>query len=212
MEIKEVLFGNKKCFMIENESDSIVIQPIDSHDFEEIENEWKVVSKPFTLIMLPIVNWNYELSPWTHEAVFGKEGFGDGAKETLDFIINEMIPSLPSNKKFYLAGYSLAGLFALWASYQVSSFEGIVAASPSMWFHGFLDYTKENSIQTKRIYLSLGDKEEFTKNPIMKTVGDHIRSYASSLEKEIPCVLEWNQGNHFKDSGMRVGKGIEWIL
>lgn len=211
MNCKEIIYKDKTCFMVGEESSQIVIQPMDTHDIEELEKEWDAVQKPFTLLVVPIKDWNHELSPWSHPAVFGSEGFGDGANDTLEFILQDIIPSF-KDANFYLAGYSLAGLFSLWASYQVDIFEGIVAASPSMWFQGFLTYTKENPILTQKVYLSLGDKEEFTKNPIMKTVGDNMREYYSYIQNKIPCVLEWNQGNHFKDSGLRVGKGINWIL
>jgi hypothetical protein len=42
-------------------------------------------------------------------------------------------------------------------------FAGIAAASPSMWFPGFVDYMKNNAIQCTNVYLSLGDREENTK-------------------------------------------------
>ena len=38
------------------------------------------------------------------------------------------------------------------------------AASPSIWFPGFLEYLKRQKIQSNCIYLSLGDKEEKTRN------------------------------------------------
>lgn len=49
------------------------------------------------------------------------------------------------HKTYYLGGYSLAGLFSLWAAYQTNLFAGIAAASPSVWFPGFLDYAKLTS-------------------------------------------------------------------
>ena len=66
-------------------------------------------------------------------------------------------------------------LFALWASYQTDKFEGIVAASPSVWFPKWIEYAKDNKPLSKSIYLSLGDKEEKTKNPVMAQVGNAIR-------------------------------------
>ena len=69
---------------------------------------------------------------------------------------------LDKNKKYYLGGYSLAGLFSLWACCQSGKFAGIAAASPSVWFPGFLTYLEENEVKSPCIYLSLGDKEEKT--------------------------------------------------
>lgn len=59
----------------------------------------------------------------------------------------------------------MAGLFSLWAAYQTDTFAGVAAASPSIWFPDFLQYMKEHDIRTESVYLSLGDREEKTRNP-----------------------------------------------
>ncbi|MFR8827957.1 MAG: hypothetical protein ACLVF4_11330 [Ruminococcus sp.] len=56
--------------------------------------------------------------------MWGKQGFGGKAGKTLRFLTEQAIPTLkqqyplPENVKIILGGYSLAGLFALWASTQ----------------------------------------------------------------------------------------------
>ena len=45
----------------------------------------------FLFIAFKISNWNNDLSPWNAPAVFGKDGFGDGAKNTLTFIEDVLI-------------------------------------------------------------------------------------------------------------------------
>ena len=118
-----------------------------------------------------------------------------------------------TEKRYYIGGYSLAGLFALWAAYQTTVFAGVAAASPSIWFPGFVDYMKANDILADQVYLSLGDREEKTRNPVMRTVGKCIREgYDLLAEKGVGCILEWNQGNHFKDAGERTGKAFAWLL
>ena len=59
----------------------------------------------------------------------------------------------------------MAGLFSLWAAYQTDAFAGVAAASPSIWFPDFLQDMKEHGIRTESVYLSLGDREEKTRNP-----------------------------------------------
>lgn len=59
----------------------------------------------------------------------------------------------------------MVGLFSLWAAYQTDAFAGVAAASPSIWFPDFLQYMKEHDIRTESVYLSLGDREEKTRNP-----------------------------------------------
>ena len=114
---------------------------------------------------------------------------------------------LPENVKIILGGYSLAGLFALWASTQTKLFYGVAAASPSVWFPGWMEFEQRHPMQAQHIYLSLGDKEEHTKNAVMAAVGDNIRVLHSQLTAHgVDCTLEWNSGGHFKDADLRTAK------
>ena len=198
----------------DRQSDRVLIQPVDDHDLEGIKNEFTVISgnvhKSFRLITVRIDDWNNELSPWKAPAVFGKESFGDGASKTLGELIDLCADK---SKTYYIGGYSLAGLFALWAAYQTDIFSGVAAASPSVWFPDFDEYMKKNEIRTDTVYLSLGDREEKVRNPVMATVGDKIRSaYALLKECDVNCVLEWNSGNHFKDADIRMAKAFTWVM
>ena len=71
-----------------NPSASIVlIQMVDDHDLGGIESEAAEIKKltdaDFHLIAVRVQNWNRDLSPWPAPAVFGKEGFGNGAADML---------------------------------------------------------------------------------------------------------------------------------
>ena len=192
---------------------NVLIQPVDSHDLEGIENEVKTISEltnaDFRMIAVRVPDWNRDLSPWTAPAVFGKESFGDGAGDFLEGIL----PLCPDDKTCYIGGYSLAGLFALWAAYRTGRFAGVAAASPSVWFPGFTDFMQANRIQSKAVYLSLGDREEKAKNPVMAAVGSRIREAEGILKAQgIPCTLEWNPGNHFRDADIRTAKAFAWVL
>lgn len=196
------------------EADIVLIQPVDDHDLEGIENEAVAIAencdKDFCLMAVRIDDWNKDLSPWDAPAVFGKVNFGNGAGETLGELL-ELCGD--KSKMYFIGGYSLAGLFALWAAYQTDVFRGVAAASPSVWFQGFADYMKEHEIKTDTVYLSLGDKEEKTRNPVMATVADRIREVHDELKEHgVNCVLEWNEGNHFKDADIRTAKAFAWII
>ena len=210
-------FGNK-------ESKTVLVQMVDEHDLSIIENEVEKIRElshrdDFLLVAVKVDEWNKDLSPWRAPAVFGEYDFGDGAKYALEFLQNYVISPLAKkdeesgNKtKFYIGGYSLAGLFALWAAYETNVFSGVAAASPSVWFDGFCDFAKANDIKAGRVYLSLGDKEEKTKNQTMSKVGDAIRTLYSHLSKKVRCRLEWNEGGHFKDADVRTAKAFAWLL
>lgn len=70
---------------------TVLIQPVDDHDLEEMETELNEIRKQgkadFQLIAVKVDNWNQDLSPWEASAVFGREGFGDGAGELLQFLL-----------------------------------------------------------------------------------------------------------------------------
>ena len=78
---------------------------------------------------------------------------------------------------------------------------------------GWIEYAGAHRPRTKCVYLSLGDREEKAKNRILATVGSCIRTQAALLETAgIDCVLEWNEGNHFRDAGPRTAKAFAWVM
>ena len=200
-------------------ADILLVQMVDDHDLAVIESEVSFIKElsggqSFCLKAVKVDSWNKDLSPWPAPAVFGREDFGAGAEETLAYLLKEVVPhKTNSPQKVYIGGYSLAGLFALWAGYQTDVFSGIAAASPSIWFPGFTEYMKENELHAHAVYLSLGDREERTRNPVMARVGDAIReAYAHLQETGVDCVLEWNKGNHFKEPDLRTARAFAWVM
>ena len=76
-----------------------------------------------------------------------------------------------------------------------------------------VEFEQRHPIQTQHIYLSLGDKEEHTKNTVMAAVGNNIRTLHSRLaERGADCTLEWNSGGHFKDADLRTAKAFRWTM
>ena len=201
-------------------AENILLQPVDDHDLALIENEIRLIhadtGKDFRLTAFLVDDWNRDLSPWKAPAVFGKEAFGDGACGTLKEMIKYCDDGSRNDsvrRNYYIGGYSLAGLFALWAACQSDRFCGAAAASPSVWFPGFTSYMKEHKLQSKSVYLSLGDREERTRNAVMSAVGDRIRETYEILQKQkVSCTLEWNEGNHFRDSDGRTAKAFSWVM
>ena len=226
MKKNEMMICGKKCILYLNENtEYILIQPVDENDISVLDNEVKHIEentdRNFSLVTFKIEDWNRELTPWEMPLLRGKGNFGDGAAETLEFIKNDLIPSLSEyinteNKeiKYILGGYSLAGLFSLWSGYQTDIFEGIAAVSPSVWYKGWIEYVAAGKPLSEKIYLSLGDTEEKTKHQILSKIGDNIRKQHEILEKSenVKTVLEWNEGNHFKNPDIRTAKGFLWVM
>ena len=215
--------GNRPCRIYgEAHAEYLLLQMTGEHERQSIDSEIAAIAQSahqFLFAAIPVENWNDELSPWEAPAVWGKESFGGNAADTLHFLTEQVVPTLKQqfelseNVKIILGGYSLAGLFALWASTQANLFCGITAASPSVWFPGWMEFEQQHPMQEQHIYLSLGDREERTKSTVMAAVGDNIRTLHSRLiERSIDCTLEWNSGGHFKDADLRTAKAFRWVM
>ena len=199
----------------------ILIQPKGAHEQSAPDAHLALLEQRcgdgFLLAAFPVTDWNRELSLWDAPPVFGKEAFGHGAAETLAFIERELLPvlfrqyDLTENLPVILGGYSLAGLFSLWSAFQTDRFAAVAAASPSAWFPGLLEYAQREVLRAQHVYLSLGDREEKTKNAVMAQVGACIRALEQIFcEKGVNCVLEWNPGNHFRDAEKRTAAAFVW--
>lgn len=196
------------------------------------------------LVNIGVDLWEENFSPWYAPRVFAKgPNFGDGAKKTLDTLINQVVLWAESDltePPAYraLVGYSLAGLFSLWAgvtqagvSPQVArdcqpgaaapqpaaTFQRIGAVSGSFWFPGLLDYVdqqlSDKVVGLTHAYLSLGDREARTPNPQIMHVRKNAELLASKLESaRITSTFELNRGNHFQNVEGRMQKALDWLL
>ncbi len=124
-----------------------------------------------------------------------------------------------SGMKVYIGGYSLAGLFSLWAFYETGIFSGVASCSGSLWYPGFMDYAKEMEQEVEKrekafVYLSLGSREDKTKHPLRQQVKTCTESLYRSLEETdgIKVFFEWNPGNHFTEPEVRLIKGFRWLI
>ncbi len=189
----------------------------------EAENVWKICrengSRPFILAGVSGVNWEQDLSPWEAKAVFkGSPDFTGGADRflaNLQHQIRSADCSSGGRREIYLAGYSLAGLFAVYAAHHTDLFTGIVSASGSLWFPEFKIYMEKHQIcaHLKKAYLSVGDKEAKTKNVLMKEVQDNTAYAAERLSAQgVQIRYELNPGGHFVNPDERLAKGICWVL
>lgn len=226
MKKDEMMICGKKCILYLNEdTEYILIQPVDENDISVLDNEVKHIEentdRNFSLVAFKIEDWNSELTPWEMPLLRGKGNFGEGATRTLEFIKNDLIPALSecintgnNEIKYILGGYSLAGLFSLWSGYQTDIFEGIAAVSPSVWYKKWIEYVETEKPLSEKIYLSLGDTEEKTKHQILSKIGDNIRKQHEILEnsRNVKTVLEWNEGNHFQNPDTRTAKGFLWVM
>ena len=214
---------NRPCRIYgEAHAEYLLLQMTGEHELQSMDSEVAAIAQSahhFLFAAIPVESWNDALSPWEAPAVWRKQGFGGKAADTLRFLTEQVVPSLkqqfdlPEKVKIILGGYSLAGLFALWASTQTDLFYCVAAASPSVWFPGWMKFEQQYPIQAQCIYLSLGDREERTRNATLAAVGDNIRTLHSRLtERGADCTLEWNSGGHFKDTDLRTARAFQWVM
>ena len=175
---------------------------------------------PFVLVAIEVENWLVDLMPWPDGNVSRDPEAGKHGHEMLDYILLSLVPEL--EKRYgtlpvILGGYSLGGLFALWASSQSDRFNAIAAASPSpsVWIKDWIPYAQKHIPLADSVYLSLGDREEFVKNQAIARVGDNLRTQYAQLQEQLGaqhCTLVWEQGNHFSDSEGRLARAFAWCL
>lgn len=176
---------------------------------------------PFTLVTVSNLAWNHDMAPWDSPAAFKKgEPFIGGADNYLQLLVEEIIPR--AEKELAeppvwrgIAGYSLAGLFALYAIYRTDVFSRVGCMSGSLWFPGFKEYifSHEPKRRPDCIYFSLGDKEAKTRNSVLKTVQENTEEIQAFYQsKGIDTVFQLNPGNHFVQGIERTIAGIQWLL
>lgn len=176
---------------------------------------------PFTLASISGLDWAGDLSPWKNPPVQKNGGeFSGNADSYLELLTGRMLPLvldslLDRPECICLAGYSLAGLFALYAAFRTDAFSRIASASGSLWFPGFAVYAENTPFYGKpdSVYLSVGDAESRTRNEILSTVRENTERLCSSFrDRGVSVTLEINRGNHFTDPEIRMAKGIRRIL
>ena len=176
---------------------------------------------PFTLVAISNLDWNHDMVTWDSPPAFkNADPCTGGADDYLRLLIKEIIPT--AEKKITgvprwrgIAGYSLAGLFALYSIYQTDLFSRVGSMSGSLWFPGMKEYifSHEPKRRPDHMYISLGDKESKTRNTVLKTVQqntEEIRAFYHS--KGIDTVFQLNPGNHYNHAVERTAAGIVWML
>ena len=225
MNVRKRIIGGKNILLCGDETPEILLlQPVDDHDASMLESEAAYISehceRKFLLCGIKVDNWFTELSPWEANAVFGENAFGSGAGETLAYMTGALLPALENefgisqSIQRVIGGYSLAGLFALWSGYQTDAFFAVAAASPSVWFPEWIDYAKKHKMLARAVSLSLGDREEKTRNPVMAKVGKCIREQYEILNDDVSVkvTLNINEGNHFKEPDVRTAKAFLEVM
>ena len=213
--------SGRTCHIIINEAELPTIY------WGEMKNSSETIEKVLALcedvkcnyVVYEVEDWNTDFSPWEF-TLNKKMAFSGCGHKTLDWLLNEYVSYCEKEYgltgKRILCGYSLAGLFSLWAFYESQLFSGVISCSGSLWFGDWISYAESHTApQNSSVYLSLGDREEKARDRIMATVGDCTRRQYVLMcgDKNVSRhILEWNDGGHFNEPEKRIAKGIKWIV
>ena len=115
----------------------------------------------------------------------------------------------------HLEGYSLAGLFALWAGLTCTDFGAVASCSGSLWYDGWADFMETHRAKAPlRVYLSLGSGEAKTRDPRMQSVGVNTHTAEWHCNQD-PMVTRYtykvHPGGHFKDIEKRMASALAWL-
>lgn len=219
----EVLISGRRYRLFGAERPAcILIQPSARHETPILEEEARqlaaLTTVPFLLVTVELEDWIVDLMPWADRNISRDEEAGKHGQETLEYILKSLIPWLEERYgplPMVLGGYSLGGLFALWASARTDRFRAIAAASPSVWIKDWIPYARQNAPHASAVYLSLGEREEHVKNQAIARVGDCLRTQYDLLREQLGeerCTLVWEEGNHFADNAGRLARAFAWCL
>jgi hypothetical protein len=204
----------------DNEIPLVILHTFQGEGKEVFEKCAELGCDNFALTAIGNLNWNHDLSPWPTPTIGNnKYGFG-GADGYIKKLTNEIIPEIRAELGFEpefraIAGYSLAGLFAIYTAYKTDIFSRVASVSGSLWFPGFTEFAETNNFARTPdlIYLSLGEAEAKTRDKNLAPVRKNTEKLAEIYKShKIPTIFELNPGNHFTETILRTAKGIKNLL
>ena len=206
-----------------SESESPVIYLNTFHDESQkvYETAQAAGCPPFTLVAISDLEWNHDMVPWDGPSAFkNAEPCTGGADDYLRLLTEEIIPTAEKGIAGVpcwrgIAGYSLAGLFALYAIYQTDLFSRVGSISGSLWFPGMKEYifSHEPTCWPGCMYFSLGDKESKTRNQVLRNIRQNTEEiHAFYRGKGIDTTFQLNPGNHYNQAVERTVDGLCWLL
>ena len=105
-------------------------------------------------------------------------------------------------EKRVIGGYSLGGLFSLYAVVNTDLFGTVLSCSSSLWYPDFLDYLKEHPFKAAhpKLYMSVGDQEGATATNLTADQTSNTIALKDFYEPKF-------QAGDFK---FNVGRGKSW--
>ena len=161
------------------------------------------------VVSVPVAEWGDALTPWPAPALrLGEKGFGGHADETLA-LLAAALDHAPGPHA--ICGYSLGGLFALYAFVREPSFVACACLSGSVWYEGWLDWLRKNAPDCtgRHAYLSVGKKEKRAGLPF-RHVEDDLAACAEILRgRGCEVDVAFGPGSHMQHVTERLAAGLD---
>ena len=223
--IQQEIEGVKLYVYLSNVKDATTIYFLDGEQFEEPFNQWITEHRPaLNFVLIAANNRTDDYTPWP---LLASETllmyFGGKAEEHLSFIKTCVVPFCESEygfassaEKRVIGGYSLGGLFSLYAAVNTDLFGTVLSCSSSLWYSDFLDYLKEHSFKAPhpKLYMSVADEEGVTATNLTNHQIQNTMTLKDWLEpkfqpNDFNFMLE--EGNHGNNIPRRVERAIRWV-
>ena len=193
----------------------LLFSGFDRQLFGDVSGILESAGKRLTLAEFGEVDWDRDYSPWQAEGTAGRK-FAGGADRLVSFLpefTRELTRLYGEFSGVYLCGYSLGGLFALYASvmWEEQRLLGAASCSGSMWYPGRTQFLKEHPLRG-RIYLSLGGKEKNSPDPLMASVEEKTAEVRRIAERTSTVIFRNEPGGHFSRVPQRIARAVTELL
>ncbi len=210
-----------RLFLPESSFDTVIYIPVSDPD--SLNGIMEKFSDPgFAAAAVVCDDWDSQMTPWPAPPAFrGREPFAGRADSYLNELFGSIIPEIEKTigvPQFRgMAGYSLAGLFSLYAFYMRTELCLCGCVSGSVWYDGFEDWALERlpKAGSGSVFFSLGDREEKTRNIRMQHTGEMMKKIAGHLnteEERFEAVFRYTKGTHFDGYEDRMHDCISWLI
>ena len=223
--IQQEICGVKLYVYRSNVQNATTIYFLDGDQFKEPFNHWIIKHQPaLNFVLLNANNRTDDYTPWPLQASETMPmDFEGKAEEHLSFISTHVIPFCESEygfassaEKRVIGGYSLGGLFSLYAAVNTDLFGTVLSCSSSLWYPDFLDYLKEHPFKAAhpKLYMSVGDQEgttatNLTADQTLNTLA--LKDWVESKFQAGDFQFTLEEGNHGNDIPGRAWRAVEWV-
>lgn len=180
------------------------------------------------VVVVPVPCWDDALTPWPAAGLRAGQRFGGRADKTLEELqgaaprMERRLGLAPSARA--ICGYSLGGLFSLYAFARDACLSASGCVSGSVWYPGWVAWLRDGSAgcacgrdaaggaaRERFAYLSVGSKEK--RGPVaFREVESDMEACADILrERGCEALFEVGPGNHMQHHKKRLARALAAI-